>query len=155
MEYRRVAVELASPARRVVEFFGVLARQKGVRLTTDVPAGLAAQADPDRLEQVLANLVSNALKYTGEGGSVVVEARPSARGATLEVRDSGAGMTEEQQAKLFQRFVSGPGPEDSALPSAGLGLFVVKESVVGMGGTISVESKPAQGSRFIVELALA
>lgn len=152
MAYRLVPVDLAPLARRAVELYDAPAKHRSVKLSADVPQGLKATADPERLEQALANLVSNALKYTGQGGSIAIAARRTAKGVSLEVKDDGAGMTAEQKAKLFKRFEAGPGPEGSALPSAGLGLYVVKESLAGMGGSIEVESEPGRGSVFRMEL---
>ncbi|MBI4345592.1 MAG: HAMP domain-containing histidine kinase [Elusimicrobia bacterium] len=154
MTYRREPVELAAAARRAVALFGLFAEQKGVRLSHTIAEGAAALADPERFDQALANLVSNALKYTPEGGSVSIAAERAGPRVKVSVADTGSGIGDEQKAKLFTAFgVAAAAP--GALPSAGLGLFVVKETVAGMGGTVSVESAPGKGTTFLVELPAA
>ncbi|MBI4423906.1 MAG: HAMP domain-containing protein [Elusimicrobia bacterium] len=155
MEYRKLPLELAPAASRVVELFKILAKQKGVAVSADVPPGLRAVADPDRLDQVLANLVSNAVKHTGEGGTVEVTASRARQRAFITVRDTGTGMSANQQQSLFLPFAAGPGPSGETLPSAGLGLFVVRETVTGMGGKLSIDSRLGEGTRVSVELEAA
>ncbi|MBI5200922.1 MAG: HAMP domain-containing histidine kinase [Elusimicrobia bacterium] len=151
MEYKRETVDVSAAAARAVSLFGLLAKQRGVALTSDVAAGLSASADPERFEQVLANLLSNALKYTPEGGKIAVSGERIGGKVRISVKDTGSGIDPERKAKLFTAFgvsVAAPG----AIPSAGLGLFVVKKTVEGMGGAVSVDSEPGKGSTFTVEL---
>ncbi|MBN1120744.1 MAG: substrate-binding domain-containing protein [Anaerolineae bacterium] len=103
--------------------------------------------DPLRLDQVVRNLVSNAVKYSPGGGVVTITA--AARDGRLEVsiRDEGIGMTPEQQSHLFERFYRAD-QSDSAIGGAGLGLTICKQIVEGHGGEIWVESEPGKGSTF-------
>jgi len=152
MEYRREKVDVSASAARAVALFGLLAEQRGVALKQDTAAGLSVSADPERFEQALANLLSNALKYTPEGGAITISGKQEGSRVRVSVKDTGSGIAPDQKAKLFMAFgVSAAAP--GALPSAGLGLFVVKQTVEGMGGSVSVESEPGKGSTFTVELA--
>jgi signal transduction histidine kinase len=106
-----------------------------------------------KLEQVLINLLSNALKYSPDGGPVTLAALTTTDGVAVAVTDQGLGLTEEQQAKLFTRFFradpSGP------IPGTGLGLVIVKELVERMGGRVEVRSRPGEGSTFTLHLRRA
>ncbi len=119
----------------------------------DAPATVTAH--PQKLEQVLINLLSNALKYSPQGGAVMMEATidPALNRAHIAVSDQGVGLSPEHQARLFTRFFradpSGP------IPGTGLGLVIVKELVERMGGTIGVRSMLGQGSTFTVSLPLS
>lgn len=107
------------------------------------------QADPIRLEQVLHNLISNAIKYNRRGGWVKVRASSAARGFRIEVQDNGIGLSPEQRAQLFQPF-NRLGREEQ--PGHGIGLVICKQLMERMGGRILVDSETGQGSRFTLEL---
>jgi len=115
------------------------------------PESLPILADKDRIEQVVANLLSNAIRYSPDGGPIDVTARQTARGAHIEVRDSGLGIPEEHQELVFERFGRAHG---SAFGGLGLGLAISKGIVERHGGRIWLESsgKPGEGSVFHVEL---
>jgi signal transduction histidine kinase len=115
----------------------------------DEPVRVAC--DPVRIEQVLANLVSNAIKYSPAGGSVRVAAALSADGAVLSVTDEGRGMTPEELGRVFQPFQR-VGAAQGQIPGTGLGLFVARRIVEAHGGRITVESEPGRGSTFHVHL---
>ncbi|MEW6279329.1 MAG: ATP-binding protein [Candidatus Eremiobacterota bacterium] len=123
-------------------------RRERFRFHNRVPEGLRVQADPDRLEQVLGNLLDNAVKYSPEGGEVTVRAGVEGDRAVLEVQDQGTGVAPEVQQRLFQRFVRGP----SQAAGTGLGLWIVRKLLETMGGTIEMESAPGNGSTFRVRL---
>ncbi|MBI4998819.1 MAG: response regulator [Rhodocyclales bacterium] len=130
----------------------------GLRFETapDVPDRLLG--DPLRLQQVLMNLVSNALKFTSQG-EVVVSVRCLAAGASrlrlrFEVSDTGIGMSEDEQARLFAPFTQADSSTTRRYGGTGLGLSICKRLVGLMGGEIGVESAPGQGSRFFFELQL-
>jgi signal transduction histidine kinase len=112
-------------------------------------------ADPERLRQVLANLVSNAVKYSPAGGSIIVRARE--RGPNhivIEVVDSGIGIPADQVAKLFQKFARVRSDEHLRISGTGLGLYICRLIVEGHGGQIWVESEPGCGSTFAVALPI-
>jgi two-component system sensor histidine kinase BaeS len=123
--------------------------EKGVDLNLDVsPAQVAG--DRGRLDQVTANLLSNALRYTDSGGSVAVSVRRDNGFAVLEVADSGVGIAPEDVPKVFTRFWRGERSRSRATGGAGIGLSIVKELVNAHGGKIDVSSTPGKGSAFTV-----
>jgi signal transduction histidine kinase len=128
------------------------AAQRGVALRSELPgAPLAAPIDAERFDQVVDNLLSNALKFTPQGGTIQVRLFRAPTGwAVLDVKDSGSGMDAGQQARLFSAFGR---PQGSSAPGLGLGLYLCKAIVDGHGGRIGATSDgPGQGSRFRVEL---
>jgi len=114
------------------------------------PAGIRILADPLRLNQVLENLVSNAVKFTPPGGQVMVTATLTDQGQTWEVRDQGPGIPEAEQVRIFERFYRAQAAK--AKPGTGLGLAIVKHLCRLMGGEVTVESRPGEGATFRVML---
>jgi two-component system phosphate regulon sensor histidine kinase PhoR len=146
-------VDLAMLGRQVAELHGPAAHKKGLELQVAIPEGLRAMADGRALEQVVVNLVDNAIKYTPSGS---VELRAEARGddAVLTVTDSGPGIEPHHLARVFERFYRvDPGRAREA-GGTGLGLAIAKHLVQGMHGEITVESG-ASGTRFTVRLPAA
>ena len=109
-----------------------------------------AYVDPDRLDQVLANLVSNALKFSPSGSTITVEAKATADSVELSVGDEGQGMSQDDLATVFQKFHRGAGAED--IPGTGLGLYVSRALLEAQGGRLLAASTLGQGSRFTVVL---
>ncbi|HWQ13308.1 MAG TPA: ATP-binding protein [Roseiflexaceae bacterium] len=142
-------------AEQVVERF---AAQAGEQFTFElrIPADLpAVYADRERTRAVLENLVSNAVKYSPEGGLIRVAARADARTAIVSVSDQGIGIAPEDQARLFQRFYRVDNRLSRETQGAGLGLFLSRAIVEAQGGRIWVESQPGRGARFSFTLPLA
>jgi two-component system, OmpR family, sensor histidine kinase MtrB len=138
-------------ARSVVELYQ--SSEQGHTLELRVPeAPVLVRADPARLEQVLTNLVSNALKYSPAGSHVEVSVQGDAECAVLAVRDQGIGMTPEDLKNLFTPFQRAGNAKQRA-PGVGLGLSVSRRIIEAHGGHIEVESRPGQGSLFRVLLA--
>lgn len=131
---------------RIVERYGVLFREKGVELRLACEDQITAVADPERLSQILVNLLGNALKATEPGGSVSVRSCPTGSGAAIAVEDTGCGIGPEELPFIFERFYRG---ERGGL---GLGLAIVRELVEAHGGRIDVQSEPGKGSVFTVVL---
>jgi two-component system sensor histidine kinase BaeS len=121
-------------------------RDKGIVTTIECEEGLTANADPDRLSEVVINLVSNALKAVEQGGTVTISAVRNGTDVVLEVRDTGIGIKEEDQPFIFERFYK------SFSGGLGLGLAIVRELVQAHGGTIDVRSSYGSGSVFKVSL---
>jgi signal transduction histidine kinase len=116
-----------------------------LRMTDGLPR---AQTDPQRLMQVLTNLLSNACKYTPEGGAITVSAEMHAGAIRISVQDTGIGIAPEEQARLFTQFFRGASSSVRDQPGWGLGLHVTKRLVEMLGGEIGVESEPGKGSLF-------
>jgi len=123
----------------------------------DLKVGIAPELPPvqgnaGRLRQVVANLVGNAIKYTPQGGTIHVSLGQKGKEIVLSVRDTGIGISPEDQEQLFQRFFRVRTPETEHIPGTGLGLAIVRSVVEVHGGRISVESDEGQGSTFTVAL---
>ncbi|WP_426700761.1 ATP-binding protein [Rhodanobacter sp. Col0626] len=131
-----------------------LAHARGIRFVLEMADDLPAQlvGDALRIKQVLLNLANNALKFT-EHGHVTLRAQRTAEGLLLSVSDTGPGIPEASQARLFQRFEQEDGPQRRA--GSGLGLAICRELVDMMGGSIELESRMGHGSTFRVRLPLA
>jgi len=117
----------------------------------------AAEAigDRDRIEQVLVNLIDNAVKYSPDGGEVVVSTVPAAASVRVEVADQGIGIAPAEQEAVFEKFYRGD-PQHRAVPGGtGLGLYICRELVQRMGGSIGVRSRPGEGSTFWFDLPKA
>ena len=117
----------------------------------------AAEAigDRDRIEQVLVNLIDNAVKYSPDGGEVVVSTVPAAASVRVEVADQGIGIPPAEQEAVFEKFYRGD-PQHRAVPGGtGLGLYICRELVQRMGGTIGVRSRAGEGSTFWFDLPKA
>jgi signal transduction histidine kinase/CheY-like chemotaxis protein len=127
---------------------------RGLTLTLPGGPAPAVQADASRLRQVLNNLVSNAIKYTRDGGWVAVDLTADADRAQVRVRDNGPGLSPAQQQQLFQPF-NRLGAERSRVQGTGLGLVITRHLEESMGGTLGVRSEPGEGCCFTVELPLA
>jgi signal transduction histidine kinase len=128
------------------------ARRRGVGLTVELPPDpVRVMHDPQRIGQVVSNLVANAVKFTARGGSVRVLVLGARDGATIEVRDTGAGIPADELPRIFERFFRGARAEERSSGS-GLGLAIVKSIVDMHGGRVSVESRLGAGSTFRVWL---
>jgi signal transduction histidine kinase len=139
--------------QRQVEFFGL--QSAAHRLAFDRPdEPLALLADRNRIGQVIANLISNAIKYSPRGGVVTVAAVARDDTIAVSVTDSGIGIPPSQQANLFTRFFRVDSSDTRAIGGTGLGLALCKEIVVAHGGTMGLESSEGTGSTFWFELPI-
>jgi signal transduction histidine kinase len=136
----------------LVDLFSPTATSRGVTLAVRVDAPSEAVVDPLMLEKVVANLVSNALKFTPSGGKVTVRAAASRRGLYVRVRDTGIGMEPEALSKIFERFRQVDGTLARRYEGTGIGLALVKEFCDRMGGTVRVWSRAGKGTLFRVFL---
>ena len=152
-EIDRQTVFLAALARQIETDYAEPARSKGLKLRAEVAPGLDfVDSDPARVLQIVANLVGNALKFT-ERGSITVRFEPREKDRwAIVVSDTGIGIPEDEQAAIFDEFRQGEGIEHRGRGGTGLGLAIVKKLAGMLGGTVSVESAAAQGSRFTVIL---
>ena len=146
-------IELAALADQALPLVSVLAQRQGVRLLRGEVEGVAL-ADRTRTLQVVMNLLTNAIKYNRAGGEVRLSARSGPRAVTIEVADTGRGMSAAQLEHLFEPF-NRLGAEREGIEGTGIGLTIVKALVGGMGGHVDVHSQPGVGSRFEVTLPRA
>jgi len=114
-----------------------------------------ARGDPGRLEQVLNNLVSNAIKYSPDGGDIEISGRASRNEVIVTVLDQGTGIPFEEQSHVFERFFRGARERRKRTPGAGLGLYLAKAIVEAHGGRIWVESNPRKGAAFSFAIPIA
>jgi len=142
-------VDLATLAQTQVGVFAGGFADKGITLSSDAQAAIV-DGEPKRLEQIVVNLLSNALRYTDPGGRVSVVVRAAGGDAVLEVTDTGIGISAEDLPHVFTRFWRGEKSRSRATGGAGIGLSIVKELTRVHGGHVSVESAPGGGSLFRV-----
>ena len=156
MPVHPVALDLAPWFRRMAERFELPAEQHHIDYRIDTPDTLPAQADPDLLERVLVNLLSNAFKFTPAHGRIEVSLQADGGELVMAVRDSGPGIAPAQQAAIFERFHQvDTAPSGMAKRGGtGLGLAIAREYVQLQGGAIGVASVPGQGATFTVRLPL-
>ncbi len=128
--------------------------QRTIELETSPPEAIAL-VDPNRLRQVLINLIDNAVKYSAPETSVTVKVGCEERQAVLQICDRGAGIPLAHQARIFERFYRVDDTRCRSTGGTGLGLSIVKTLVEGMGGSVSLRSRPGEGSTFIVRLPRA
>jgi two-component system, sensor histidine kinase and response regulator len=148
--------EKVSVLEKVKEVFDTLALPaKKTTLTYDFSEDFpVVVADGDKLEQVLLNLVMNAMRFSPSGGQIVVRGRPARDGVALEVADQGMGIPFNEQEKIFEKFYRLDNEINRKTPGTGLGLSICRALVNLHGGKIWAESDPGQGSRFLISLPL-
>ncbi len=155
MELLRIQFDIQSAITDSVNSLAPLADKKGIELKSYMPGcELLIDADRDRIEQALINLISNAIKYAPEGGNVNVRAKVLDGQVAVEVEDNGPGIERGDLDKIFDRFVQIEKPVGPGEHGTGLGLSIAKEVVELHGGKIEVESEPSQGTTFIIFLPL-
>lgn len=156
IEAGRVEMEMETlsvgiPVRKACSVFTTQAEKQHVQLTCNVPDDIAkVKADPNKITWVLTNLISNALRYTNEGGHIKVLAEELGDFMYLSVTDDGEGIPVEYQSRIFDKFVQVKG--NKTVGGSGLGLAIAREIVKAHGGTIWMNSTPGQGSTFTFTL---
>jgi two-component system phosphate regulon sensor histidine kinase PhoR len=164
VQFKQEPLHIGSVIDRTIAMIKPLADKKQHQLRAQVTGDLPLiNGDQERLVQVLANLLDNAIKYTPEGGQITVSARrfhaPAHRtadglrdGVELTVTDTGIGIPEKDRPRVFERFYRVDKARSRELGGTGLGLAIVKHIVEGHGGQIRVEGNIPNGSRFVVRL---
>jgi signal transduction histidine kinase len=151
---RREQVDLVALAAQILARFEYLPeRTPAHRLVLDAAGPVIGAVDPGRFDQMLTNLLSNALKYSLAGGEVRVSVRRVEQMAEVAVSDQGIGMSPAEQARLFQPFMRGERARARA-GGSGLGLYITAQIVRHHGGTISVQSEPGVGTTIALRLPL-
>jgi signal transduction histidine kinase len=151
IELKQEQIPIAEVLEIVAEQLGPVAEEKGLRLEIDAPRDLMVTADYDRLMQILINLVKNGLQFT-ERGWVRVTADKTDDGTRIRVEDTGIGMTEEQLARIWDRFFKADPSRSRQGGETGLGLAIVRQLVKAHGGRIWVDSTPEKGTCFTIWL---
>jgi len=150
----RTPFDLAEVARGCLEFIRPLAEEKGVELHAEL-APAPCRGDARRLDQVVSNLLDNALHHSGEGGHLSVRTGTEEGGAILVVADTGAGIAPEHLPLIFDRFYRADPARTAAAGRSGLGLAIVQAIVAAHGGSVQVASRLGEGSTFTVRLPAA
>jgi two-component system phosphate regulon sensor histidine kinase PhoR len=148
----RERVPMRAVAESVADTVRAQADEASARITVEVPDDLLAVGDPSGLEQVLLNLVENAIKYGRPSGAIHVTGVRRGKTALIEVKDDGPGIEEKHLPRLFERFYRVDAGRSRERGGSGLGLAIVKHLVESMGGTIEVTSSPGHGTTFSVRL---
>lgn len=153
LHFDRRPVDLGELAERAVGLFDAEAQEKHIALALAAAPQLpAVEADPQRVSQVLGNLLSNALRYVPAGGRVTVSVQPAAAGVETVVMDTGPGVPEPDLPHLFDRFWRGEKSRTRAAGGAGLGLAIARQLIEAQGGTITAANLPAGGLRVAFTL---
>ncbi len=148
------SVDLPECVGSVVASFAPVAEAQGVALQFDDTPGIRLNADPDRLSQIVRNLLANALRHTPGGGRIVVSVRQAAGAVEIDVADTGEGIPAQELPHVFDRFYRGDKSRARSSGSTGLGLAIAKAWIEAMGGSIGVTSEEGKGSRFRLTLPL-
>lgn len=152
----RIPVALEEVIVKAVYALQLQAESKRVAIHVDIPAGLPKiEADPERVGQILRNLLSNAITHTPPGGEIFVSVWVAKDEIGVSVQDSGEGIAAEHLPNIFERFYRADASRARATGGTGLGLAIVRQMVQAHGGRVGVESHPGQGASFTFTLPLA
>lgn len=149
---RVTSVDINSLIIRVSRLNSSKAVDNQIVLTIDTPANIVMNADEQQIEQVLDNILSNAIKYTPKGGKVVINAVENSDCVSISISDTGIGIPENEVPRIFERFYRVDKARSRKLGGTGLGLSIVKDVVDAHNGTITVKTKLGKGSTFTVFL---
>ena len=146
--------ELSTIIDQIVSVYQAKADDKKLKLKYDHGDVISITADPDRAQEVFTNLIDNAIKYS-RTGTVVISHSLTPQAVVTTVKDTGIGMTPDEVSHLFARFYRARNEDNADIEGTGLGLWIIKQYIEKMGGTIIVESQKGVGSSFIVTLPRA
>ncbi|MBU9724002.1 MULTISPECIES: ATP-binding protein [Bacillaceae] len=153
IQLNKESINLTDFCRRVVRKFQGVSKEHGIELIDEISLlEKPIHADGDRIEQVLTNLIDNAIRHTSEDGSVTLRVEPYENGVKLEVEDTGTGIPEEDLPFVFERFYKADKARTRGRSGTGLGLAIVKNIVESHNGRISAHSKVDEGTTFSVYL---
>jgi len=152
LHFEKSSVNLNDLARHVIDLFQAEADEKNINLSsTPAPVDALASLDPQRTEQVIANLVANAIRYTPQDGRVWVNIAKTTGSVILTVNDNGPGVPDEDLSSIFNRFWRGEKSRSRVSGGAGLGLAIVRQLVEAQGGQISAANLPDGGLQVTCE----
>lgn len=155
LELRPEPIDAGAALRDAASGFGARAERDGIHLTLDAPETLVAEADPERLRQMLGALVDNAIRHTPAGGAITLAGTATDGVVRFDVRDSGPGVAAEDLPHVFERFYQADPSRDRARGSSGLGLAIVKALAEAHGGAVGVENAVSGGADFWIEIPAA
>jgi signal transduction histidine kinase len=155
LRIERVPVDLAAIVAAARPPFEATAAKRGQHLEFDVQRPLPVLGDASHLDRVLMNLVSNAVKFTPDGGQITVTARAEGDQAVIAVRDTGIGIPADDLPRLFTRFFRASNAIQQAIPGTGLGLPIVAAIIEQHHGTLTVDSREGEGTTFTLRLPLS
>jgi signal transduction histidine kinase len=150
MKLHRETVDLCQLIREVMELYQYVAEERTISIHAELPALCEANVDPNRIRQVFANLLDNAIKYTPAGGSVTITVRDEPTQAVVVFCDTGMGISPDEQKKIWDRLYRGD--KSRSQRGLGLGLSLVKAVVEAHGGQVAVFSQANKGATFTVKL---
>jgi heavy metal sensor kinase len=153
MKLDRKTIDLSSLVDDMVELYSYSAEEKNITLTREPGESIPISADLNRIRQVIVNLLDNAIKYTPQNGSITVSAGRQGQEAVVTIHDTGPGIPPKDLPHIWDRLFRGD--QSRSQPGLGLGLGLVRAIVHAHGGEVGVESKPGEGSSFIVHLPLS
>lgn len=154
LQVETATVEISAVAQAVADELASMASDKNLTVSSDINQDLKVQADPKRLHQVLTNIVSNSIKYT-KSGSVVLGANEKGSVVELRIKDTGMGISAEDQQKLFAPFYRVENQDVSSITGTGLGMWITRQFVELMNGSIAVESIKDVGTHVVITLPKA
>ena len=145
-------VSLGECINRAVKFTEFMAEAKQIQINKNISKDIWIKGDQNALTEIFLNIIENAIKYSPAENSIEIILTPDAREATVEITDHGAGITQEDMERVFDRFYRGTAAR--TLPGTGLGLSIAKAIAEAHGGRISARSEPGKGSSFFITLPL-
>ena len=155
MTMKKEPLELNKIAEEVGDLLSTQLRDKQITLTLDIAMGSnSVYADRNQTKRIFINLINNAIKFTPANGKITIAGHAVNQNAQIDINDTGCGMTEKEQAGLFQEFYRVDNPINQEVKGTGLGLALVKNIVEAHNGKIWLSSKPGQGSTFSFTLPL-
>jgi two-component system, NtrC family, sensor histidine kinase GlrK len=146
------SITLSDEIAQIIQAHALSISQKNIIVHQQV-SEISVQADKEKLYAVIDNLVSNAVKFTPNNGEITIRATANKSRVTIEVQDTGPGVSEQSKAGLFDPFYRGQQPDQSLVSGSGLGLFIAKEAANALKGELSLRTSP-QGAHFLLELPL-
>jgi signal transduction histidine kinase len=153
LQFDKRNVNLGDVVERVLEMFSAEAREKNISLVFPERDGdLSALVDPQRIEQVLSNLIGNSLRYVPEGGKVWVTANETSDGVRITVNDNGGGIPDEDLPYIFDRFWRKEKSRARVSGGSGLGLAIAKQLIEAQGGTITAQNLPEGGLQIEIKI---
>jgi two-component system OmpR family sensor kinase len=149
LKLNRVSTDVSEMARRLAAGYEMQAAEKNLRLKVEAGAAVPeVMVDPLRIEQVISNLLTNAMRHTPAGGSININVSRDSNNLVISVADTGEGIKADDLPHIFERFYRSGSARARKDGGTGLGLAIVKQMVEAHGGRVWVESRPGSGSRF-------